>query len=376
MKKLISFIVLSICFSFLFGCSTINQILDKTKDKISSSANQNSVQENSTNQKENTDSTETTKNETPNYSIKDIYPFKANTKYEYEGKGNEYASYTVWVDYIKDDKIQLRTDNGGTVVASVLQLKDGELKTVFLKEEAYYREDFTSKQSNKDEIILKEPLVKGTSWTLSDGRKRYISNVDVDVTVPAGSFKAIEVTTEGKDYKNLDYYAQNTGLIKTVYISGDMEVTSSLSKITENSSFTENVKFYYPNINDEKIYYTEKKLTFKTNDITKITFEKILKESPGKGLGAPLSKNAKIKSLYLNNDVVYVDFSKEFVSEMNAGSGYEAMILDSIVNTLGEYYGVTKVYITVENKPYSSGHIQMKKGETFKVNTKNTVKIK
>jgi hypothetical protein len=61
---------------------------------------------------------------------------------------------------------------------------------------------------------------------------------------------------------------------------------------------------------------------------------------------------------------------------MNAGSGYESLILQSIVNTLGGYYGVDKVYITIENKPYSSGHIEMKKGEVFKVDTKNLVKLK
>jgi hypothetical protein len=61
---------------------------------------------------------------------------------------------------------------------------------------------------------------------------------------------------------------------------------------------------------------------------------------------------------------------------MNAGAGYESMILQSIVNTLGGYYGVDQVYLTVEGEPYSSGHIAMKKGEFFKVNLNNSVEIK
>jgi spore germination protein GerM len=90
-----------------------------------------------------------------------------------------------------------------------------------------------------------------------------------------------------------------------------------------------------------------------------------------------LGPNVKINSLYLNKDnVVYVDFSKEFTTQMNAGSGYELMILQCITNTLGEYYGVNKVYITIENKPYSSGHILMKKGEPFIVNTENSIQYK
>ena len=53
---------------------------------------------------------------------------------------------------------------------------------------------------------------------------------------------------------------------------------------------------------------------------------------------------------------------------MNAGAGYELLILQSITNTLGDYYGVKEVNITIDGKLYESGHILMKKGETFKVN--------
>ena len=45
---------------------------------------------------------------------------------------------------------------------------------------------------------------------------------------------------------------------------------------------------------------------------------------------------------------------------MNAGAGGENLILQSIVNTFGNYYG-EKVYLTVDNKPYESGHIVLEK---------------
>lgn len=391
MKKSIFAVMLSISLVFSYGCSTkkttdINSTNGNTKNiaaptaedtKVSQKYNEDTSQGTTESTDKTTDKTAAnTKKAAAKYTIKDIYPFKANTKYEYTGKGNEYASYTVFTDYIKNNRIQLRTNNGGTEVVSVLENKNGQLKIIYSKEETYYREDLTSKKSNKNEILLKEPLVKGTSWTLPDGRKRYISNIDVSVSTPAGKFKAVEVTTEGNGFKDLDYYASGKGLVKTVYKAKDMEVTSSLSKIKTNSPLAQTVRFYYPNINDDKIYYIDKNLTFKTNDITRLTFEKMFKSSPNKEVGKLLSTNAKIKSLYLNGSVVYADFSKEFVSEMNAGSGYEAMILQSIVNTLGRYYGVSKVYMTVENKPYASGHIEMQKGEAFKVDTKNTVKIK
>lgn len=366
MKKLLAVISLLVCTVFLSSCDILKLPNTNIPQQEEPSSTDNKPSEN----------TDTNTNQNSSYSIKDYYPFNENTKYIFEGKGNEYASYTVYVDYIKGDRLQLRKNNGGTEVVSVIENKNGELKAVFSKEETYFREDFTSKPSNKDEVLLKEPLVKGTSWTLSDGRKRYISQIDVSVTTPAGSFKAIEVTTEDGDSKNLDYYALNTGLIKSVYSSKGIEVSSTLKELKSNTPLTQTVKFYYPSINDERLYYTQKKLSFKTNDLTKLAFEKLFKEAPDKSVGRLIGPNTKIKSLYLNGNVVYVDFTKELVTEMNAGTGYEALILQAITNTLGGYYSSSKVYITVENKPYESGHILMKKGQTFTVNLKNTAQLK
>lgn len=312
----------------------------------------------------------TVSNETKaSLTIKDYFSFKENTKYVYEGKGNEYASYNIFVDYLTENRVQLRSNNGGTEIVKVLENKDGKLTMLLSRAECYYRENLTQSASSSTEILLKEPLIKGTTWILADNRKRYISNLDVEVTTSLGKYKALEVTTEGKEDKTLDYYAPNVGLVKTVFISKGNEISSSLSKIEKNALLTQTVKFYYPNVNDDKLYFVSKQLSFKTNDVTRTIFEKAFKDLPKGNLGKVLSPNAKIKSLYLNKDnIVYVDFTKEFVSEMNAGSGYESMILQSITNTLGTYYGVDKVYITVEGNPYVSGHIMMRKGEFFKVN--------
>ena len=73
---------------------------------------------------------------------------------------------------------------------------------------------------------------------------------------------------------------------------------------------------------------------------------------------------------------VYIDLNQAFLTEMNAGSGYESMLLQGIVNTVGQYYYAGKVYITIDNKPYESGHISMKKGEFFTVDVNDVIEIK
>ena len=305
--------------------------------------------------------------------IENYYPFEKDTTYMYEGTGNEYATYSVQVDYLKENRQQIRVNNGGTEMAKVFENKDGELRLIFSQGESYYREDFTKKTNDKSEIILKEPLTKGNSWTLSDGGVRSITNIKAPITTPTGKYECIEVTTVRKESTIKDYYAEGVGLVKSIFTSNGTEVSSALSKIEKNVPIVQTVRFYYPNGNDGINYIKEKKLSFNTNDLTRETFEKSFKEVEGTNLGKLLGPSVKINSLYLNVDnMVYLDLSKEFTTEMNAGSGYESQILQCITNTIGDYYAVQKVYITVEGEPYSSGHIAMKKGEAFIVDYTNT----
>ncbi|MBU3175709.1 hypothetical protein KPL47_04945 [Clostridium estertheticum] len=172
---------------------------------------------------------------------------------------------------------------------------------------------------------------------MKDGSKRTITNVKVTIKTPLASYECIEVTTVRKENTTKDYYAANIGLVKTM-CTNDGKVTSSLSKIEKKVPLVQTVKFYYPNGENSMNYVTDKKLSFNTNDITKKIFENYLREVPNNNVRKLISDNTKIKSLYLNKDNM-----------------------------------VKKVYITVEGKPYSSGHILMKRGEAFIVDYKNTI---
>jgi len=70
---------------------------------------------------------------------------KENTRYVYEGTGNEYASYNVMVDYVNESKVQQRIDNGGTVMANIVEIADGKLTRSYSRGEAYYRENNSCK---------------------------------------------------------------------------------------------------------------------------------------------------------------------------------------------------------------------------------------
>ena len=332
------------------------------------------------------DNTETTNEDTKTTSkaelkVSDFFPFIENTHMVYNGYGNEYAPFETYVEYIKGSIMQVRNINAGTISAVVYEIKNGELKRLLSKGEVYYRYDFTSFSDNNEEILLKEPIKKGTSWTLKNKDKRSITSIDKSITTPAGTYNTIEVTTEGTYSITMDYYAKDIGLVKRVFQSKEVEgeIVSELEKIEKDVPYKESINIYFPDFDKDKLAYVNTKLEYYTNQDAKDVIETAMKNIPeGSGLSKVISDNTKILNIKLDdeNEKVVVDFSSNLITEMNAGTTLESMILQSITNTFGGYFQRQKVEITIEGNPYSSGHILMQAGECFTVNTENCYEYK
>ncbi|OPX86313.1 MAG: Endo-1,4-beta-xylanase A precursor [Pelotomaculum sp. PtaB.Bin104] len=308
--------------------------------------------------------------------IADYFPVQGYASYVYEGIGNEYASYSVFIDYASAGKVQQRVDNGGTVAARVLELKDGKLIRQLFQGETYYRENLLNVTDASAEILLMEPLKAGISWTLKDGRTRKITSISADAATPLGSYKAIAVVTEGPYDTITEYYAKDVGMVKSVFTSGGEEISSSLKELIINASRLETINFYYPNIDDGKLYFQNKEVSFHTNDVTVEILAEEYKIIPNSSVGEVFSTNTRINSLTLNTDnKVAIDLNASFVSEMNAGAEYETMLLQCIANTFGQYYNAQEVSITIDSQPYSSGHISMQEGQSIPVNFEDTIEI-
>ncbi|PKM61197.1 MAG: hypothetical protein CVU99_04315 [Firmicutes bacterium HGW-Firmicutes-4] len=307
--------------------------------------------------------------------VEDYFPIRENTRSAFAGQGNEFATYDVFIDYATPSRVQQRISNGGTVTVNVIELVDGQLVKTLSQPETYYRENFLGK-GNQKEILLMEPLKVGTTWVLTDNRTRSITNIAAAVTTPYGNLQALEVTTTAVNQPNQnqrDYYVQDLGLVKSVFEVGENgeEISSSLAAIEEGVAMTQAISFYYPNLNNGKIEYQIKPLDFYTNDITRDRLAMAYKTNAPVPVFSP---NTRINSLYLNQDgMVYLDLCRDYLSEMNAGAELETMMLQSIANTFGSYYGVERVLLTIDNQLYESGHIALKQGEYLTVDLNGTV---
>ena len=284
------------------------------------------------------------------YSAEDYFPVVENTKYSYQGEGNEFASYTMYIDYIDNNRFQTRTNNGGTETIKVYEFKDNQLTELYSRGETYFREDFTKREFQEGSVVLKPP---------------YTGELKQIVT-PQGNFDAIEVTTESGNGTITNYYAKDVGLVKSIFKSGTSEVSSTLADVEQNMPLIQTVTLYYPDLDGIHLNSVDVQISFNTNDSAKDVIEKTVKDLSVYEL---FSINTKINELYFDekDESVHIDLSKNFIEEMNAGAGYESMILQSIANTLGSYYGVENIYLTVDGSLYESGHISMEENEPLKV---------
>lgn len=310
-------------------------------------------------------------NEVPDeLKIEDYFPLTENAKYSYEGEGNEFATYTVYIDYIKDNLIQTRTNNGGSELVRVMEINEGQLTELFSRGETYFRENFTDDEFTGGKILLKEPLEEGKSWSSGENSTTTITSVSKDVVTSQGNIQAIEVTTESTQGTTTEYYAKNKGLVKVINKGEGYEVSSTLANVENNVPLIQTITLFYPDIDGINLNTVDVQIEFNTNDETKDVFEKTVKDL---SIYEILSTNTKINELYFNNEEnsVHIDLSKDFVTEMNAGAGFEGMILQSLSNTLGTYYGVQNVYLTIDKGPYESGHILLEEGEPLTVDYTN-----
>ncbi len=313
-------------------------------------------------------------------TLQDYFPLTPDVLRVYEGEGNEYAGYETWVDYVRNDSIQLRTSNGGTVMATVYILEDGAVKRVFARPETYFRYDFIGQRSDAEEVLLKEPLEVGASWTTPEGYSRSITSLNAAVTVPYGDYKALEVTTTYEDATEKSWYAPGVGLIMTEYRAAeeDFTVTSRL-KTLETAPQTETIRVFYPLFEENRLVYRDVPVSVNTNEDLTTRLPALLEgipENSGLPVAAPETPIFRGLALDMSTGTVTLDLSRGFLTWINAGSSLESQLLQSITNTLGVYYDVNRVVITLDGKPYESGHFSLAEGEAFTVNTEGVEEYK
>lgn len=207
--------IFTIVILFLGGCVKTNIQTPKTELKKSEPQTESRI----------------TTNKTP----VEFFPLTKGSTWQYQGEGNEYASFSREVLFTLDDRAQIREDNGGTVSSSIFESRDDQIAAIYFQEETYDETNFLEEEPNENLIILKTPLEVGTKWEYRNGT-REIVDINATVETPAGEFeKCIVVRITFPDSTLFEYYKEGVGMVKREFISGDSRVTSILEKYKINT---------------------------------------------------------------------------------------------------------------------------------------------
>ena len=166
-------------------------------------------------------------------SLIGFYPLKEGNMWEYEGEGIEYASFIQKVIFSSGNRHQVTIDNGGTIIANVLEESKDSIVNTYRSGEEFSGGNLLDKPSNVNIIMLQTPLEKGNFW-ISEENHYEIINTEADVVVPAGEFKgciAVKVTFKDQTSNMTYYYKQGIGMVQSEFRTdaGDL-ITSKLKR--------------------------------------------------------------------------------------------------------------------------------------------------
>ena len=329
-------------------------------------------------------------------TIDEYFPFVQGAHYVYE-RSDALGTSSTYNMYVEGNKMQRITDAGVHRVSEVLEYSNGELTVNYASDTISCYENFIDIVSGYPMVILKEPLQIGNTWETYSGATIKgvakglcaITDVNVEIETPHGKVTAIEVSTELENgYTNVDYYAKGIGLVKNGYFIKGF-VTESTNESTANITRMEDVttdallksfetgkdyeftlNLYSPSENADELNITEFNYTFDPSVTKEQLFENLFKNLDGDENFRVISPNTKVNSIKIvratstdpdtnkstETTTVYLDLSKDFSDDMNAGSGYELLLLESLSTTLKEFFRAGEFVLSIDGAPYVSNH--------------------
>jgi hypothetical protein len=163
----------------------------------------------------------------------DYFPYQVGTQATYTGLGNEFASYKVKVVGQGSGKVEWRRDNGGTTLAEVFQVSPAQVEQIYREGEAYDSAPRLGNPPNLSQVILKNPVKAGTTWT--SGTTTYtIQNVAASVPALNQTLNCVvAVEAQGQQGPPIrTYFHKQYGIVLTVFDPNGSPVESRLSAFT------------------------------------------------------------------------------------------------------------------------------------------------
>ncbi|PRY84122.1 GerMN domain-containing protein [Alkalibacterium olivapovliticus] len=328
---------------------------------------------------ETNDETDISDEENVSQELMDWMPLLENVEYVYTSDYGEEAldGYTTsrYPQFNSESTQQFSIRGYENTTVNIYEHQEDAVVNVFSREETFFRDNFLETDYPspvEEQPVLQLPIEEGNSWSGSDNAEFEITDTQVMIETPVGSFESIEVTMTQGDLTEINYYAEGIGLVQQTIAYNEegadpSEVT--LIEINEDVPEMREITLYPLDAEGMSLIQQQVTLNLYTNENQIDPLTDLLRES---GL---FTENAQINSMYLDTQgVIQLDINQAFIDESSAGSGIESLIIQGIVNTVSQLYGsIPSVALSIDGGPYTSGHITFEENEVLEPDFENVI---
>lgn len=187
--------------------------------------------------------------------------------------------------------------------------------------------------------------------------------VVTELLLRAGYVKSL-CQIEGIDY--VEFYVEGQPLIiGQDYVIGQMKSTDFVDNTGESVNFGQEVfmTVYFPDMSTKMLEATECKVNYEGTRSYEELVIRLLLNGPvddGGKLRPVMPEGTQLNSITSKDDIVYVDFNDKFLSYREDIG--EELTLFSVVNSLCDLHGITKVKLTVNSENRKAFNKYMKDG--------------
>lgn len=273
--------------------------------------------------------------------------------YQLKQFSNESGSYTTYVDFFDENKrvMQVREIVGATNYVNIYEWSEQAIQLTARHENIALFENLTQDVSSTPDAnltLLSAPVAVGTTWSYDGTHTSQIVGLYESLTLGEQQYtEVVEVSTPFEAYDLRQYYASGDGLILTRYVDNvEVSTGEQFWQVTGNSHqvmMILNRDVAQPQTEGEYLLSLEKvPFAYQTNDSLARAFQRLFTD-----LGW-ITDDIVVNSLTVDEaGVANLDFSAGVVAAFNQHPSTETSIIPAIVTTVGHYFDVTQVRLTV-----------------------------
>lgn len=261
---------------------------------------------------------------------------------------SDLGEVSVWVDFLKENQIQLRIKTPDTILTRVyLEDEDGIYEVAEIQD-TFAKIDYTHLRQYKNPI-LRFPFEENIQWELEDGSLREVISIDEEVETPFGVVNGIKVKTIQDGRSNIEIYGEQLGLVYGKYNMTEYTNKIQLKDIRFNERVVEQINIYMFNQETGEIEMFNHPVPIRTNEEVMHFMTDILKKVPNDRYLPALPTNVMITNIYVDTELqqVHVELNDSYL-HTNYSKAEQNMMMQCLVNTIADYYKVEKVGLTIE----------------------------